>query len=100
VIAYGGYVCLPPGSYTARFRFRQGPSQATGPGAGELLVVNPATGTPFAKAPIAPLPHKSNVVQEVTFHLTEPLTVEPRVTGGDAELWLESATFLDLPRLD
>jgi hypothetical protein len=96
VVAYGGSAALPAGVYVARFRFRIGavyPGGGHGPG--ELQVVKPETGDTFASAPIACATTGAWVTQEVTFELEKERIVEPRVMGGDAELWLDRVSLAE-----
>ena len=91
-IAYGLSVKLPPGNYEAAFRFRHGTS-GTAPGVLSLHRMNRPDAITQAGISAAPEQTGQFSTQRLRFELTEKTHVEPRVTAGDTELWLDRVAF-------
>jgi len=91
-IAHGLAVKLPPGNYEAVFHLRTG-NPGANPG---VLSIHPHNKhDPLARTDIQPPPGPSAEfqTQRLLFKLEEEMHVEPRVTAGDTELWLDRAEF-------
>jgi uncharacterized membrane protein len=90
-------VRLEPGDYVAEFILRAEPAEAAPTETWGTLSLHAGGGrASLAEAAIRPTPAGGDFfhVQRVPFRLPEGADVEPRVTGGDATLWLDRVVFL------
>lgn len=97
-LAHGQSVRLPPGRYLARFRLAADTPARTVRGYWGRLSLH-ALGQPDALAEVevtreAPTPRAFRY-QDVPFELTKPTEVEPRVTAGDAALYLDRVQLIE-----
>jgi uncharacterized membrane protein len=97
-LCHGSSVRLSAGQCVARFRLRAAAPVAGRREAslGRLGLYQRGTSECLADRAIEPSPPPENALHEsdLVFTLCRPTDVEPRVTGGGGELWLESV-FLD-----
>ena len=95
-LTLGGRMTLPPGHYQAVFRLRaEAPRPGTQNRWGSLGVVREGGPTPLAEAAIEPIAGAVGEFryQALRFDLAAEATVEPRVRGADAPLWLDRVIF-------
>lgn len=92
-LSFGNFAELPAGTYEAVFSFRAvTPERKVRDSWGWLSVHFENTSEHLAESMITPSPEMDNQQREqrVKFELADPATVELRITGADARLWLDS----------
>ena len=95
-VACGSSVVLKPGHYRAVFRLQAAtPEKRVRNTWGRLSVHRPGEEHSLAEAEIAPVPGEFRF-QSLAFRLESKGSVEPRVTGGDAALWLDQVFFVQV----
>lgn len=95
-VAHGHKAPLETGRYLAHFTLKAAtPRRGVRGNWGYLSLYVPGNASPIAEQEIAHLAHTNGEfrVQSLPVELQAPTTVDPRVTGGDAELWLKSVSF-------
>jgi len=100
-LAHGRGMPLAPGRYQAVFRLRAAAPRREVRGSWGRLSLHPlGQERVLAEAEIEPVADLPGVFREqaLAFELTEPVQVEPRVSGGDAELWLDRVIFHSLEK--
>lgn len=95
-LSYGSSHRLPPGRYRADFYFRAWPPRKNvRHSLGTLSVHILNRRESLAEQEIQPGETQFRA-QALDFSIGEPEEIEPRVTGADAELWLDRVTFVPL----
>jgi len=92
-LSYGHCIDLPAGTYEAVYRFSTlTPERNVRNSWGWLSVHHKDASEHIAKKMITPLPELDNQQREqrIRFELKKPAIVELRITGADAQLWLDS----------
>ena len=97
MLAHGSSVTLAPGAYTAEFRYKiSEPLEPIVNHLGWISIHRHRQVEPLSRAQISR--HADNEdsfgIKALPFELTTPTRVEPRITGGDAQLWLLSVSFV------
>ena len=94
-VSYGGAKTLPAGSYEAVLRYRVEPPRKKVMGSwGEIELRQLNTERILAKFSIPDSPTEGFSEFHLTFLLNDETAVEVQATGMDAELWLDTITFL------
>lgn len=97
-LSYGGARPLQPGKYRAVFKYRaEYPESLSRKDWGWFSVhVLNDQGKPLASEEImnTAAPEGDYLLQTLDFEVRYPADIEVRVTGGDAELWLDRAIFV------
>ncbi|MBA4386370.1 MAG: hypothetical protein C0404_00205 [Verrucomicrobia bacterium] len=92
-LSSGSSVKLEPGRYKAVFLFKaSAPKRVVRGTWGLFSIYDPEEDRNIVEKHIEPGPAVFRT-QEVTFELEKASTVEPRVAGADAELWLDRVSF-------
>lgn len=101
-LSYGGCRELTPGSYKAVFSYRARKPRKVHSGSWGLVSVHYLNdqGVPLAKEEIAHVESVDHAFlsQDVLFSINRVADIEFRITGGDAELWLDSVTFVPVEK--
>jgi hypothetical protein len=98
-LSHSASVMLEPGRYTARFRFRaEQPARSVRGNWGTLAVHEGGRDRVLARSEIEPTasPPREFRFQSLPFEVNTAMRVEPRVTAGDAKLWLDRVIFAPL----
>lgn len=97
-LSYGGTKELEAGRYRAVFRYRAEKPQNKDPRSWGMFSVHYLNdqGPPLAAAEVehAEAAADEFIVQNVPFTVRKRADIEFRITGGDAQLWLDSVAFL------
>lgn len=96
-LAFGIGLPLQAGSYRAEYRLRsKRPRREVKGGWGRLSLHVLNQSEALAEADVEKIPAEGDVfrTQTLTFELAAPASIEPRATGGDAELWLHTVEFV------
>lgn len=97
-LSYGGFISLPAGTYRAVFRFKsRAPKRHVRNCWGQFSIHYKDTPAHIAAEDIEPADTTGFREQAVDFEIPENAVIETRVTGGDAELWLERVKIIFLP---
>lgn len=89
-LCYGTFIQLDAGRYEALLNYRvKQPEKVVRGSWGWFSIHHPNEAKPISETEIEKELSGRNIAN-VTFQLSEDSVVEPRITGGDAELWLYS----------
>jgi hypothetical protein len=94
-VCFGGAKTLPAGDYEAVLRYRaERPRKQVRGSWGEIELRQHNTERNLAQLPIPETPTEGFAEIRLPFHLKDETSVEVQLTGMDAELWLDTITFL------
>ncbi len=90
-LVYGKAVELPPGNYIADFYLK---TNGGSPDNSGIISLHPlGKKETINSVPIKLIPDNKIHKQRVPFTINKTIKVEPRITGGSAELWLAKVVF-------